>query len=714
MDNDDSIVALSPHVRWDIDVDSFIEELDFCLLIDDVESLSMTEVAAQLAGLGLADRADASVYGEGAVALAARAESGNLPPKVRRERVLAQLADHMATNDIVVVAGARGCGKTQVVHDFLELMDEEGRATQFLDLFSLRMASRGLLSRAALGLMMPGVAEALDMKGADDPDFSRAFHDGLLARLNKGATLVFDNIDRIIDRPEPLQWLLDIVALVRSREARAILVCRGARCGIRSQRKARGATRDLATGLKKAADATLFHIDDFSPTELVSWLDDPWFSDHRSSGLDASSLAACVGGRPRLIKDFGTWLGTSDKRGSAALTAFQDQAARTYCAECDRLIEALRQFPEWLTDPLAAPRHVWSFLIETGGMIEKDDRLVFSAPLIADRFAYLTGTKGMARLIGRSLDTVLSSRAFPELAVAPLCAYCQIKSPKESLAAVVRVLETIGVTDVVLSVADRGNSKLWSKVYPIDSSEREAKPLNEDDRPDFAVALKTGRPRVTPRDRLFLPVFGETGRVEVVAEGQLPEIADPLRRCARLRRLTGFAELIQPVLAVAVERLAHKRYMKLQRSRYYRALNSGEAHDVRGNLLLTAVQMMNCSAVAILERGLSSWVVSTLQEASGPSGATPWEELLSGSVENALNAIADHPSRRGLVLSGRELLVAFPRLRNIPDDVAVFMHPVWNRALCRLIVFVFKGAASREIDGLKQMELSNTALYAAI
>jgi len=706
------VIPFAPGSDKAVDVAALVDELELLLLFDGIESLSDKAVADELSARGLPLRADAAAYGPQAVTLAAVDHPLVTAPRVARDALVDQLEDLLWRKDIVVLSGSRGCGKTEVAHDLVMRANRASISTLFIDCFSMRMSSRALLSRAVLSLVEPGMAQGLDMAGADDPDFSRALHETFRTQLNSGAIVVFDNADRIANRPEPMQWLLDLLVVVRERGARVVLICRSG-CSDERPSRSRNGYRDIACDLCAATGAARLSMGDLTLEELSAWLKSPYFADHRQEGMTAAELYAATGGRPRLIKDFCNWLACTHEIGANALRIFADRAGRTYCAECDRLIEALRQFPEWLTRPLAAPPALWPFLLETGAVRRTGSAIEFSAAAIARRYAWLTSTKNLHHLLGRGLEAILSNRSCPELAMAPLCAYSQSRTPREIFSAVARVLETIGLTEISLYAADRGNSKLWSRVYGHDAGDagdRTAQPLEEEEWPDFTLSLRTGRPRVTARQRLLLPVFGESGRIEIVAEGTLTPVADPLRERARMRRLIGLADHIQPVLAVAVERLAHKRYMKLQRSRYYRALNSSEAHDVRSNLLLTAVQMMNCSAVAVLERGISAWVVSTLQT----SEEDQWEDLLSGSTLNALNAIADHPSRRGLVLSGRELLVTFPRMRNVGDDVAVFIHPVWNRSVCRLIVFVFTGAASREIDGLKQMELSNTALYAVL
>jgi energy-coupling factor transporter ATP-binding protein EcfA2 len=689
------------------DITAALEEADFEIPLFDVTTMPRQDKEAELQEAGIATHVPAEQYGAATAFFAARACTQEDPPPLVRPEAVDKLSRQMAVERVVVLGGALGSGKSTVARQVAEKLENRGEAVIFIDGFSLRMTSQSRLSREVLSLISERFALSVD----HDPELVEG---GFLAyvrhRVKAGTIIVFDHADQLADRTEPLQWLSDLADAVQEAHMRLLIVARGVDTG---DPKSDGRYRTPAAKIRRKVRGSYFQLGELSRAELSHWINAPFFASHRTAGLDVDKLQNVIGGRPRLAVEFGAFLANSASSGDTALEAFRAWAEATYSPECAQLIDVLRRFPDWLLKPLSAPPYFRQLIIDTGAVVEgEQNELAFAAPVIAKRFRRLSTPANLLRLTGTSMEAVVATTRMMELVGAPFCAYCQTRAPREVLIAVVQMLERLGLSEVTVSLADRINSRLWSKVYPYDSGDSEAVRLDEEQRPDFAIVARNGHPRITTTGRLLLPIFGDIGRVAVVAEGRLPKEDDSLMRMTRVRKLKAFAQQIQPVVSLAVEQDAYKHHVRLQRARYYRAFAvSNAAQDARSSMLLNAAQVMNCSAVAVMQRGMSNWIVSTLQATTSHSG-DQWEELLSGGSIDALNGIAFHPSRRGLVLSGVELLQAFPRLRNLKGELAVFMQPVWQKELCRLVVFVFEGPASRGIFGLKQAELSNTALLA--
>ena len=274
---------------------------------------------------------------------------------------------------------------------------------------------------------------------------------------------------------------------------------------------------------------------------------------------------------------------------------------------------------------------------------------------------------------------------------------------------------------------DPQNARLWSLQRAGNCKSRAkngAWPLTTEERPEFSMAVFTGR-RVVDGHSVFLPVIGPQGRVELVATGLLSKnLHDQdkgYRRLLTVRMVWNFVLNLQPALALNIERLRARRNDNLQRQLFHRVIHTRNADPVRRDHVNMALREANCSAIAVLERNRAQWFVADTGEVGGngsPKGrqATDpgWEELLEGNSTAALDDISSHPSARGLVLSGSDLSGTFPRLHGCLDRVALFLRPVWmhSGAACRIVVFVFEGAASRDVSGARQAHLSVVAPFA--
>ena len=396
--------------------------------------------------------------------------------------------------------------------------------------------------------------------------------------------------------------------------------------------------------------------------------------------------------------------GAAGRRG---LTAFARRAAAGFNTEVASLIGLLRSSPRGLVDPLAAPASLHLQMVETGGVRHRPDgRLIFSSPIIGRRYRAVANPQELLWMAA-SVSPALADRPV-EVVGEALRTCLREEAPRATFVQFAQVLTRRGVSHPRLYAADRDNAKLWSQLLPLGMPG--AWPLNDDCNAGFVSVARTGKWHLADNQELHVAVFGSLGRVEMVVAGHVHPSGCKFDDSVRLRELRHLCTAAEPALGSALELLSARRSLRLQRKLFHRLQNGGAE---RHNPMISVAQIADCSAVAVIERSPTAWVVSNLAVVGASTSKHAWSDMLAYPKATPLTAIALHRSRRGVVLTEPRIRQVFPHVRSAKEDCAAFIYPVWNGEACRLVTYLFEGQASREISGIKQVELSTAASLAA-
>lgn len=471
-----------------------------------------------------------------------------------------------------------------------------------------------------------------------------------------------------------------------------------------------------------------------TPSEVDAWLGNPHFAEHRASGLTTSRVLRMTGGSLTLIRDLGSFLAHNLKFcGWQALCQFaRRRAEQDYMTDCERYIRAVRRQPQVLIAGLkffdgyenagSRPEDpILNRIIASGAVKEVGDKkLQFVSPIHARRIRVLTTLENIARLsvLGslKDLDRtgeLKQLKKFAELASNPLAKVLSAeRHPYHAFARFEEFLSRWGF-NASIYVRDPCNARLWSR-YDRDKSDGTEKSkvdglhaLSSFEYPDFARAAQTGQATFDESGTFYLPVTGNSGLVEMMVAGTLRQEVCVPRRAIEIERLIGVMRGLRPTLAQLLERLAFRREKQFRQRMLQRVKVTDSAYGRFS--VMGVLQHASCSALAILERSPTAWFITrfeTVDDDQADSFHATWAEP---SNIQRLDAIAAHPSGRGLVIDSSSVSLVFPRLRG--SDITIYLRPVWirERRACRLVAFLFLGTASRELNGQLQSHLSAVA-----
>jgi hypothetical protein len=691
---------------------------DYQALLADILATPDDELKAELRAAGVQTEPPEIVYADAArrCAMPTDVDKIDIPRPELVESVVQLAAGHHS----VVISGSAGSGKSWVLHAALERLRSAYRVSpMLLDGRALQARAPALLSRAALS--------QLDERGFDGDgthcaarrkfaaaiamgDEADAFRRYLSEATALRPVIAIDHVDDLIDDRAAALWLKGVNDAVKERGGVLIVTCRAARFGGRQGRLPRGGYRSRANELSVLLGADNIVCEDFSKTEIHNWLTASPPSTIRFSPSAAGNLCRLLGGRPRLFQSL---MGAARSHAAEIidrpfLQSFAQQEARRYSVECALLISIAREHPVALLNPLQAPVSLRPKLVETGALRYRGDgHLIFSSPVIARRYAWLSRPEQMLWIAARGPALLAPSRPI-EIAIEGMAQWFRELPPGEALSMLPRLFDQRGYKELELFVADRENAKLWSQIWPKDKRTG-PQPLSRFQDAAFIRAAGEATLSAGAGCKVYMPLIGTMGRAELIV-GAMPPPCGVCAQSGQVQEHFALLTGIAPAIALALETLHLRRKDKAQRSLYHRIATVGNS---QGNPVVSAAQATNCSAFVVLERGLSSWVVGHVETDLGKGdetdGAEPdWTQLLRSGKASVLNDIARHPSRRGLVLSGSDLTAAFPRLRQLDGNTAAYIHPVWQGSRCRLVIFLFRNA-SRGISGLTQTELATLA-----
>lgn len=639
-------------------------------------------------------------------------------PPVERPARVSDIFARLREAPCVMVVGAAGSGKTALLHETLEaaLRSSIFNRALALDGTSMRFEDPVLLSRAALAALdepfatLPSGRE-LRRRLAAAPfgdDATVTLKRYLETAIGPDVVVVLDHVDHLVDHRGSLKWLRRFVATVAKAGGRVLMASRGTPFGGRRGQLPRGGAYSRSAELAAAVDADIVQLDDFDLDELGHWLRRPFFDQFRVRGLTPRAIHRISGGRPALVMDLVRHLSRAPGSAPDALRDYARRAAGSFHAEVAGLLEALRGAPRYMIEPLAAPAALHHQMVETGGVRRlAGGRLVFSSPVIGRRYRAIATPNELLWMVASGAPTLLVDRPAEVIGEA-LRGMLRDLQPRSSFSQFADMLARRGLGKPCVFAGDRDNANLWSQIVPLRSPE--ALPL--DDRcAGFVSAVRTGKWHLAADRALHMPVLGLTGKVELVVAGELGAGSSALSELVALRELCYLTDAAAPALASAFELQSARRSLRLQRKLYHRLQHEGAG---RGNPHLSAAQTADCSAVAVIERGLKSWVVSNLDIVdTSEDSEQNWRTMLAHPKGASLTEIASHQSGRGVVLTEERMRYVFPKIHHKKEDYAAFIFPVRNGDTCRLVTYLFEGAASRDINGSKQVELSTFAPFAA-
>jgi hypothetical protein len=628
------------------------------------------------------------------------------PPAIDRPELVASLFDEISAHCHVVILGAHGSGKS---HLMTRLLSEQNVRQRFprvirLDCAALRMGCPILFGREAVWAHF----------GADDDGFKRFITDipdekemtaltALVAkRLRNGGLVVFDHAEKLSPSKEIDGWLTD--QFFPHADALGVRILFAHAAPVQQLRPALRATRTWS-------------LPDISQTEIASWLDGPQMRRLWAAGLSARSLANFTGGRPPLLRDFGTFVHHSRHIGGGrVLREFVRWRSRDhqFLSDCERLVRVARRHPEvigralmpeafatrWTDKDL--PADALPALLATGALRrDQAGNLKVASPIYARRLLRLVRPDALSVLaINSDFHQIDSTSAWKilrrhgELASDALAKSLDYESsPAMALQGLVMFLLRWELRAKIY-VRDQDISKLWS---PFDRPDQIG-PLEGRKQPDFAQAAQTGQVVTADDGRTFVPIISHTGTATmvVVLESVKSQSRMPCTRQIDFDRVAGVLEGIQPTLAQLVQRMALRRDRKFRGKLWYKS-KMPEPLSGRDGLL----KEVGCQSVVVFEKQHNAnWAVSRFQRTGDRDDGLRWTESFAAI---RLEAIVRHRSRHGLVLSGDHATEAFPRLTG--RDVSLYLYPVTGDGKSAIVAFLFEGGSSG-LDGYLQKRLS--------
>lgn len=745
-----------PLLSLDMLCSALSDEIDFWS-DDDIEYAPEAEVLAQLRAIGDprgAQTSRESTHSERPSGRESNPEVG-VPPSwswIRRDDAVDQLLLTLKSGH-TLVTGAAGVGKSFFVN---RLFAADPRVRAFyprcalIDCSALRMRSSVLFEREAVWALF-GTRDDAFRRFLGQCAWSREkgpLISFLEHKFEAPGLVVFDHVE-YLDRHGCIDsWLSEKLLPAVDRQGGRVIFC--------------SRTPETAKPLHSLQELSSISLSTLSEVEIGAWLENPTFAAHRVMGLTASEVMAATGGSPSLLRDLGIFLTYEPQSaddpppvyGLEALRAFAHlEAQYGYITECERYLRAAWRHPQILFSGLdglhvrharqSAESKFYDRILASGAVREgPDGRLQFLSPIHDQRIKLLTRQDNLARLLlSADLPTLdrmgelKQLRRWAEIASGPLArALDSERNPQVALKRVREFLYRWGF-QASIHVRDPDNARLWCIHDAVDH----LMALSSFERPEFARAAQTGQPTSDVDGRLFLPLTGNSGLVEMVLSGTFRQKPGHLRRNTDIDRLCGIIRSLHPVLAQTLERFAFHRRRQF-RERVLETTRRGDAGG--GRLAVTSsLRAASCAALAVLERSPNpnGWFVlrfEVIADEVPPPGSestaletkptiffdAKWAEP---SDVQRLDAIAAHPSGRGLVLCGEAAFAVFPRLRSRyaaikpkafrgsdsadwVRDIAIYLQPVWihDRRACRLVAFLFD---EQVLNGQLQTHLSAIA-----
>lgn len=692
-------------------------------LADDADWLSLDEILNAPIGYiqaELADQGLAPVAWDEAALSAALHEAGetesdcpvsigpsvaerSVPLPIERPSLVRDLHRAVMAHGQVVVSAPAGSGKTHFVcREYLRdaRVREDLPRTIHVDCSALRMDNPYLLGREAVWAHF----------GSDDDSF-RAFLATLpkqsdpltllaIQRLSGAGVVVFDHCE-MLDRTGSVDaWLGKFLAHMRSRDINVLLV---ERSPAPSQRPA----------LRGAAVWELPRIDS---EDLGRWLGGPFLQRAAREGLTARAVAAVTGGRPALLRDLGLFLyHKRDVPGSKILRQFRRWRSRDdqFFTDCERLVRAARRYPRVLERVLqpGALDVPWDRagmdadavveLTATGAVqCDPAGRLVFASPLYRRRMARLLAPDAFAALALRSdfASQAMSwkkLRLFGEFASDALAKSLGYETnPVVGLQRLVNFLTRWGFKANVY-LRDQDNARLWA---PYDLPDCIG-PLECRKQPNFARAAQFGCHVHADDGRIFIPIISNGGVAGMVIVLEfLKSGVPPWKQQVDIDRVNGVLLGIRSTLAQLMQRIALRRERQFQGRLWFKPK---PPEPDRVGLL----REVGCQSIVVFAKlaAHSRWELARFERTGFGEDGLRWVDAAN---QAGLEAIARHPSKRGLVLSGDRATAVFPRLAG--RKAAVFMHPMPLHEDGALVAFLFEGPGA-PLDGGVQAKLSRVA-----
>jgi hypothetical protein len=710
------ILEISSTISADEIRGALAEDSDW-LTLDEILRGPIEHVEAELADQGLAATADEAgdliVTGEPGIPPAADfplAAAELLPFPVARPELVAALHATVMAEATVVVSAPAGSGKSHfVLNEYLR--DRQVRADLphriLVDCAALRMASRISFAREAVWAHF-----GIDDRGykAFLADHARDSGDGdaltalMNARLHRGGgVVVFDHVEFLDRSGEIDAWLQEkFLVSAKALGVKVIFIERG------HPPHQRPALRGCA----------FWSLPDVSRADLAGWLAQPALR-VRAEGVSAAAILKITGGRPGLLRDFGLCIRHYPALAGAILfRSFRRWRLRDdqFFTDCERLVRAARQHPEVVERVLTiglqrcwpetaiSPAAVRDLLATGAVRCDAGGMLSFASPLYLHRLARLVQPDALTRLALRtSLRELCGApgkalKRFGEFASDALAKSLGYeKNPVVGLQLLADLLSRWDL-GVRIYLRDRDNARLWA---PYDRPERIG-PLECWMQPDFARAAQSGQVVRADDGRVFVPMISNAGvaGMVIVLEFLKRASSHPCRRQIDVDRAAGVLQGIRPTLAQLVQRLALYRERKFQGKIWFKSTKSADLPLGRHGLL----REVGCQSIIVFEKRAScNWVVARFERTGDGEDGFRWTEGFSAT---RLEAIAHHPSKRGLVLSGEHALDVFPRLGS--RNAAVYLHPIPRPDDAAVVAFLFDGEAAA-LDGHVQAKLSGVA-----
>ncbi|CAA0105594.1 Uncharacterised protein [Halioglobus japonicus] len=625
---------------------------------------------------------------------------------VPRENLAARVIDSINNSQVNIVAGHSGSGKSHLYRN--ELAGNKRLAAispvrVYIDCFPLKMRSTQTIEQEAVyALFGPDEDGYRSFKDSCEGDLSAAGEDSTLIqyldRKYDGAPglLTLDHIESLIENSEAKSWLVSLIIKMLKRGIKVLLM-----------------TSDTSFDLprnKIDGKVTKIDVGNLNFSEINEWASvNPELA---RSEISPKQLFRLTGGVPRIVRDFARFMvsdlvGGMDSGGDL-LRIFKKQMSGEFSPEIHRSLSVIMKQPGSLLSPhrIANPE-IRSALLRSGAFRENSNRdLRFASPLLRSRYFSLCSAGNLFKILQTGWDSQIMSATIPlEFALRNINASLMLeRSPSAVFERVARIIERWKATDISIRIRDLSLQKLWACEFP--PQERgNVLPLHADDEPEFAQSVQTGRIVFSTANKLFLPVASATGRIDIVISCTLDSLPtnDFVAR-NELRSLWNLVLSVQPALAIALERAMERR--RLNNSRKYRY------HPKRsGSKLASIMSEVGCSAVILLKKSSSRWAVESAEGTveKGHSDES-WAIMLSDGNTERLDQIANHPSRRGLLVDRWDILNLFPRLRSKDSSISVvsYICPVSDSSaskVSKLVCFAYDELENHSIDGNTQNHL---------
>lgn len=728
MNNRNRLVnTLRKRSEWTLD--SLYADLDESLTLlsaDDIHAMPEREVnrMLKLYGVTVDSEPPKQAYkGTGNFQCKSIMHSGSqwlVPRTLLMEKICKELADN-----VVIASGPKGVGKSHLLRMLMQRTSPlKAIAEQMVivDCLPLRMDSVTVFDQDAVYAQFGSeeedyrhfISRQSDDICSDDStsDVSnRMLIRFILEKLNHtGGAVVFDHIEALSSR-KILEWLKSCIAYLSKMSIKVLVVTDSAK---------------EADALRLVKTPTLCSCKQLSPAEIKKWWKQPMFNSLRNGlNITAGDVYRLTGGSPRLVRDFArsvqNKLNSTRECKDTLFKRFLETQAKSYQPEVKRAMCILSEYPEHITDPTGTKNNKLMKKLLTTGVFRKSKTgsLEFVSDVFKQRYSMLSGKKGMrAMVVSGSDDRLLSGSysSIQEIIYEKINAsMIQEVLPSQAFRRLSTICKNQHVFGLQIFIREKSNAKLWKKAYGESGVKGNLlKPLYADKYQEFACAVQTGRICLADSNWLYLPVCSERGRIDIVLVGRYkPKRRDSYVNRLELRDLWALIQICQPAIAAAAHRFISKEDSRKIHQQYINnRINPEKAgSSPLDNLLHKAGSL----ALFVFKYSSEGWKIEEhrVLEKSGANENHPfqdsWETMFSRVNNGELSFIANHPSRRGLVLSGRRLRRVFPGIKNHARKMAVFSFPVGTDEIdtCNSIVaFVYYGSEADQICGEKQRHLS--------